>query len=162
MKKVLVSISLLACSAVTLLAADKLPMTDSSSRFEAHDPIGWIMAILSMGVVFVALLVLFLCFKYGYTGITALALRLKKLFHRQKQLETITEKRSKRDKEMKVTDANGAEVNDDELAAAIGVALFLHADGMHDAESDVLTLAPAASAWTGAGQNQKKSPIRKF
>lgn len=149
--------------ATPLLAADKMPMTESSTRFEAHDPIGWIMAIISMGVVFIALLVLFLCFKYGYTGIAACALRIKKLFHRQKQLETITEKRSKRSKEMKVTDAEtGAAVNDDELAAAIGVALFLHADGMHDAESDVLTLAPSTSGWTGAGQNQKKSPLRKF
>ncbi len=124
---------------------------------------GWMMAVLSMGVVFVALLVLFLCFKYGYTGITSVALRIKKLFHRQKQLETLTEKRSKRDQLMKVVDAaTGAEVNDDELAAAIGVALFLHADGMHDAESDVLTRVPAASAWTGAGQNPNKSPLRKF
>jgi len=162
MKKVYLIGGLLVSMTSSLLAADKLQMTESSSRFEAHDPIGWIMAILSMGVVFVALLVLFLCFKYGYTGIAALALRLKKLFHRQKQLETITEKRSKRDREMKVIDANGAEVNNDELAAAIGVALFLHADGMHDAESDVLTLVSSASSWTGAGQNQKKSPIRRF
>jgi len=162
MKKVYFVGGLLVSMANSVLAADKLPLTDSSSRFEAHDPIGWIMAVLSMGVVFVALLILFLCFKYGYTGIAALALRIKKLFHRQKQLETITEKRSKRDREMKVTDASGAEVNDDELAAAIGVALFLHADGMHDAESDVLTLMPSNSAWTGAGQNQKKSPTRRF
>ena len=136
-------------------------MASNADNFKQHDPFGWMMAVLSMGVVFMALLILFLCFKYGYTGIAALALRIKKLFHRQKQLETITEKRSKRDSAMKVTDAVGKEVNDDELAA-IGVALFLHEDGMHDAESDVLTLAPSASSWTGAGQNQKKYPLRKF
>lgn len=135
----------------------------NAENFRLHDPIGWMMAVISMGVVFSALLILFLCFKYGYTGIASVALKVKKMFHHQKQLETITEKRSKRDREMKVKDAaTGAEVDNDELAAAIGVALFLHEDGMHDAESDVLTLAPAASAWTGAGQNQKKSPVRHF
>lgn len=145
-----------------VLAVTPVWASGNADRFGEQDPIGWMMAIISMGVVFCALLVLFLCFKYGYTGIAALALRVKKMFHRQQQLEIITEKRSKRDKEMKVKDAVGKEVDDDELAAAIGVALFLHEDGMHDAESDVLTLAPAASAWTGAGQNQKKSPVRKF
>ena len=135
----------------------------NADNFQAHDPFGWMMAIISMGVVFVALLVLFLCFKYVYNGVAFCLVRVTKLFHRQKQLEAITEKRSRRDSGMTVKDAaSGQEVDDAELAAAIGVALFLHADGMHDAESDVLTLTPAASAWTGAGQNQKKSPLRKF
>lgn len=136
-------------------------MASNADNMQEQDPFGWKMAILSMGVVFVALLILFICFKYGYTAVVALCLRLKKLFHRQKQYEAITEQRSKR--EIKVTDANtGETVNDDELAAAIGVALFLHADGMHDAESDVLTLMPGTSSWTGAGQNQKRYPVRKF
>lgn len=147
---------------VSLASVATPALANNADRFGEQDPIGWMMAVISMGVVFVALLVLFLCFKYGYTGIAALALRIKKLFHRQKQLEIITEKRSKRDQQMKIKDASGKEVDNDELAAAIGVALFLHEDGMHDAESDVLTLAPSASAWTGAGQNQKKSPLRKF
>ncbi len=138
-------------------------MASNAANFEAHDPIGWMMAIISMGVVFSALFILFICFKYGYDGIVALCLKVKKLFHRQKQLEAITDKRNKRQTEIKVKDAaTGDEVNDDELAAAIGVALFLHADGMHDAESDVLTIAPAVSGWMGAGQNQKKSPVRRF
>ena len=136
---------------------------NNADNFQEHDPLGWMMAVISMGVVFFALLILFLCFKYGYTGIASVALRIKKLFHRQKQLEAITEKRSKRDKQLKVKDASTGEVvADEEIAAAIGVALFLHEDGMHDAESDVLTLANTTSAWTGAGQNQKHSPVRRF
>ena len=136
-------------------------LASNAENFSAHDPFGWMMAVISMGVVFVALLILFLCFKYGYTGIAAIALRIKKLFHRQQQLEIITEKRSKR--VVKVADAaSGEVVADEELAAAIGVALFLNEDGMHDAESDVLTLADTTSAWTGAGQNQKHSPVRRF
>ena len=139
-------------------------LANNADNFLAHDPMGWMMAVISMSVVFVALLVLFLCFKYVYTGVAYCIVRITKLFHRKKQYEAISEKRSNRDVSAKMTvkDAAGAVVNDEELAAAIGVALFLHEDGMHDAESDVLTLMPAASAWTGAGQNLKKSPIRKF
>ena len=148
-----------------LVSAVTPALASNADNFSAHDPIGWMMAVISMGVVFSALLILFLCFKYGYTGIAAIALRIKKLFHRQQQLEIITEKRSKRElkKVVKVADAQSGEVvADEELAAAIGVALFLHEDGMHDAESDVLTLADTTSAWTGAGQNQKHSPVRRF
>ncbi|MCR5394252.1 MAG: OadG family protein [Bacteroidales bacterium] len=156
MKKFIIAMTLMVGAVSTVSASN-------ADNFKAHDPYGWMMAIISMGVVFVALLVLFLCFKYVYNGVAFCLVRIKKLFHRQKQFEAITEKRSQRSSKMTVKDqATGAEVNDDELAAAIGVALFLHADGMHDAESDVLTLQPAASAWTGAGQNLKKSPIRKF
>ncbi|MCR5361015.1 MAG: OadG family protein [Bacteroidales bacterium] len=148
-------------SAMLLVSAVTPALASNAENFSAHDPIGWMMAVISMGVVFVALLILFLCFKYGYTGIAAIALRIKKLFHRQQQLEIITEKRSKR--VVKVADAaSGEVVADEELAAAIGVALFLHEDGMHDAESDVLTLADTTSAWRGAGQNQKHSPVRRF
>ena len=144
-----------------LVSAVTPALASNAENFSAHDPFGWMMAVISMGVVFSALLILFLCFKYGYTGIAAIALRIKKLFHRQQQLEIITEKRSKR--VVKVADAaSGEVVADDELAAAIGVALFLNEDGMHDAESDVLTLADTTSAWTGAGQNQKHSPVRRF
>ena len=148
-----------------LVSAVTPALASNAENFSAHDPFGWMMAVISMGVVFSALLILFLCFKYGYTGIAAIALRIKKLFHRQQQLEIITEKRSKRElkKVVKVADAQSGEVvADEELAAAIGVALFLHEDGMHDAESDVLTLADTTSAWTGAGQNQKHSPVRRF
>ena len=136
MKKFVIIMSLLGSAVSPALA-------NNADNFQAHDPIGWMMAVISMGVVFVALL---------------------KLFHRKKQYEAISEKRSSRGGSTKMTvkDAAGAVVNDEDLAAAIGVALFLHEDGMHDAESDVLTLMPTASAWTGAGQNLKKSPIRKF
>ena len=157
MKKFVIIMSLLGSAVSPALA-------NNADNFQAHDPIGWMMAIISMGVVFVALLILFLCFKYIYNGVAYCIVRITKLFHRKKQYEAISEKRSNRDglSKMTVKDASGAVVNDEELAAAIGVALFLHEDGMHDAESDVLTLMPAASAWTGAGQNLKKSPIRKF
>lgn len=142
-----------------LLTAVSPALANNADRFLVQDPIGWMMAIIAMGVVFSALVILFLCFKYLYPGLAWCGLQLMKGFHRKKQLEQITDRRA----QMKVTEkATGNAVNDEELAAAIGMALFLHEDGMHDQESGVLTLTPSVSSWTGAGNNQKRSPLRKF
>lgn len=138
-------------------------LASNAENFAKNDPIGWMMAIISMSVVFGALVILFLCFKYLYPLIAWCGLKMKKSAHRKKQFEQITDRRAQSRRNMKVTDkATGKEIEDSELAAAIGVALFLHEDGMHDQESNVLTLAPNNSAWTGAGNNQKRSPIRRF
>jgi hypothetical protein len=51
---------------------------------------------------------------------------------------------------------------DTEVAAAIGMALFLNEDGMHDHESEELTLVSTQQAWTGCGANHKQHPLRKF
>lgn len=143
-----------------LLAGAVSPaLANNADRFGEQDPIGWMMAILAMGVVFVALVILFFCFKYLYPGLAWCGLQIMKGFHRKKQYEQISDRRAN----MKVVEkATGAVVCDDELAAAIGVALFMHEDGMHDQESGVLTLTPTPSSWTGAGNNQKKSPLRRF
>lgn len=145
----------------TLLASAGMALASNADNFLEKDPIGWKMSLLSMGVVFSALLILFICFKYGYTSLAAVGLAIKKAFHRKTQLEQITERRAR--KNVKITEAaTGKEVDNDELAAAIGMALFLHEDGMHDQESNVLTLVNTPSAWTGAGNNQKRSPMRRF
>lgn len=152
MRKLSIITALLAGAATPALA-------NNADRFLVQDPIGWMMAIIAMGVVFVALIILFFCFKYLYPGLAWCGLQIMKSFHRKKQYEQITDRRAS----MKVTDkTTGTEVDDEELAAAIGVALFMHEDGMHDQESGILTLNPAPSSWTGAGNNQKRSPIRKF
>ncbi|MDO4496882.1 MAG: OadG family protein [Bacteroidales bacterium] len=146
----------------TLLVSFTKMLANNADNFKVQDPMGWKMAIISMGVVFTALLVLFICFKYGYTGLAALGLAIKKSLHHKSQLEQITEKRANRNN-IKVTDAQtGETIDNEELAAAIGVALFMHEDGMHDQESNILTLGDTNSAWTGAGNNQKRSPLRRF
>lgn len=154
MKKLIISATLLASSAPALLASN-------ADNFAQNDPIGWMMAIIAMAVVFSALVILFLSFKYLYPFCAWCGLKMMKSFHRKKQYEQITDRRAQQ--QMLIKDAkDGTVVVDDELAAAIGVALFLHEDGMHDQESGVLTLATTNSTWTGAGQNQKRSPMRKF
>lgn len=153
MKKLIISATLLVSSAPALLA-------NNADNFAQNDPIGWMMAVISMAVVFSALVILFLSFKYLYPLCAWVGLTFMKSIHRKKQYEQITDRRAQK---MKVIEKeSGAEVDNDELAAAIGTALFLHEDGMHDQESGILTLTPSASAWTGAGQNQKRSPLRKF
>lgn len=156
MKKLIISATLLVGSAPALLASN-------ADNFAQNDPVGWMMAIIAMSVVFSALVILFLSFKYLYPFFAWCGLQIMKKLHRKKQYEQITDRRANQQKQLKVNDkASGATVDDYELVAAIGVALFLHEDGMHDQESGVLTLTPGTSTWTGAGQNQKRSPLRKF
>lgn len=152
MKQLISTLALLTSGAPLLLA-------NNADNFSQNDPFGWMMAVISMAVVFCALVVLFLSFKYLYPLCAWVGLKIKKSAHRKKQYEQITDRRAQK---MKVQEkSTGAEVNNDELVAAIGVALFLHEDGMHDQESGVLTLTQTNSAWTGAGCNHKRSPLRK-
>lgn len=149
--------------AAMMASASPVLLANNAENFAKNDPIGWMMAVISMSVVFCALVILFLCFKYLYPFCTWCGLKIKKSFHRKKQYEQITDRRAHNQRNMKITDkSTGNVVDDSELAAAIGVALFLHEDGMHDQESNVLTLTPGNSAWTGPGNNQKRSPIRRF
>lgn len=165
MKKLIMTTAFLASVATTFAAnADSTKVLSKSAQdFAQQDPYGWMMAVIAMSVVFCALVILFLCFKYGYSGIASLFLNLKKGIHHKKQYETITATRAENQSKMTVKDAKtGAAVDNDELAAAIGMALFMHEDGMHDQESGVLTLVQTQTNWTGAGNNQKKSPLRRF
>jgi len=150
MKKISIIFSLLASAGVPALASN-------ADNFEAHDPIGWMMAIIAMGVVFSALFILFICFKYGYVGISKMVHVL--FINRYKRHKA---KKNAAAQTITVKDGEtGAVVDDSEIVAAIGMALFLNEDGMHDKESDVLTFAPANLSWTGAGNNHKPLPLRK-
>ena len=152
MKKVSIITSLLAGAVTPALA-------NNADNFLAHDPIGWMMAVIAMGVVFIALFILFICFKYGYNAINK---SINVLFINSYK-KAKAKKAERKQPNIKVTDpASGKTVDDAELAAAIGMALFLNEDGMHDKESDVLTLAPSTAGWTGAGNNQKPMPQLKF
>ncbi len=145
---------------ITLLAGTAAPaLANNADRFGEQDPIGWMMAIISMGVVFVALVILFLSFKYLYPLLAWCGLQVMKMFHRKKQIEQVNDRRAQANKARQ--EAKGNIQNEEELAAIIAVGLFLNEDGMHDQESGVLTLAPSTSAWTGAGNNHKRSPLRK-
>lgn len=142
-----------------LIAAFTPAFANNADRFGEQDPIGWMMAIISMGVVFVALVILFLSFKYLYPLLAWCGLQIMKMFHRKKQIEQVNDRRAQANKARQ--EAKDSIESEEELAAIIAVGLFLNEDGMHDQESGVLTLAPSVSAWTGAGNNHKRSPLRK-
>jgi Na+-transporting methylmalonyl-CoA/oxaloacetate decarboxylase gamma subunit len=143
----------LACAGPVLAQDDAT--ADKIQKFQEQDPYGVSMSIIAMGVVFCALLILFLCFKWSgkilNKGVRS-SLGLKK---------TAAKAAPKAQGPKVVETATGAPAAD-EVAAAIGVALFLHADGMHDHESEELTLVSAPAAWTGCGANHKQMPLRKF
>ena len=151
MKKFSIIVAMLASVASPALASN-------ADRFLEHDPIGWMMAVISMLVVFSALFILFICFKYGYVGIAKFVHLLFINRYKKEKAEKNTQGSNITIKDAKT----GAVIDNDELAAAIGMAIFLNEDGMHDSESDVLTLAPSNSSWTGIGQNQKPLPRRAF
>ena len=154
MRRLIISSLLLASSVAPVLAGN------AADNFQQNDPIGWMMAVIAMGVVFCALVILFLCFKYLYPLCTWCGLQFMKTTHKKKQIEQVNDRRAIANKARQ--EARESIRNEEELAASIAVALFLNEDGMHDRESGVLTLTPSSSAWTGAGQNQKRSPQRHF
>lgn len=142
------------------------------ARFKEHDPFGISMAIIAMGVVFIALIILFLCFKWS-----------GKLLNKKKGKPTSPQpsrrgtgasgvspisKSRPLEKGRGTTvlapagEAPGEASDASEIAAAIAMALFLAEDGMHDSESDTLTLVAAEQAWTGHGANQKQDPVRRW
>ena len=69
-------------------------LASNADKFAQNDPIGWMMAIISMSVVFSALVILFLCFKYIYPLFAMFGLKMKKSAHRKKQFEQITDRRT--------------------------------------------------------------------
>lgn len=120
-------------------------------NFKTHDPFGISMAVIAMGVVFIALIVLFLCFKWS-----------GKLLNKGHRKQTAGKDSSFISLSIEITNKKTGKSADSEVAAAIGMALFLAEDGMHDIESEELTLLPTEQSWTGRGNNQKQEPRRKF
>lgn len=157
MKKLLLTLT------AGMMAEAALPVSRAAAGFATNDPYGWMMSVIAMSVVFFGLVVLFLSFKYLYPLCAWCGLQLMKSLHRKKQYEQITERRSATKDGFSVSDAStGKTVDDEALVAAIALSMHLHQGGGHDVESGVLTLEPHASAWTGAGQNQLRKPLRRF
>lgn len=121
--------------------------TKTAETFEIFDPWGAAMAIIAMGVVFSALLLLFLSFKYiGFAFTTD---------WRRRALI----------KQGKIEEAQHIETSSSgELNAAIGLALYMYKSELHDIESLNLTInkvsrnySPWSSKIYGLRQIQNKS-----
>ncbi|MEG2070166.1 MAG: OadG family transporter subunit [Bacteroidales bacterium] len=107
-----------------------------SEKLKISDPFGWGLALISMAVVFSALILIYIMLKiFGYVSIRSKAKKAA-----QVQAATPVEKN-----EIDNEDLNGEEL------AAITMALHLHFNSLHDEESEVITIeTPSAhySPWS--------------
>jgi Na+-transporting methylmalonyl-CoA/oxaloacetate decarboxylase gamma subunit len=154
MKKSILTILALGLNAASLLASN-------ADNFREHDQYGLMMTVIAMGVVFIALAILFFCFKWLDKIVNAIWYNL--ITKPIKALRSSVGKKGEKTEGLSVKEAaTGVPADDDEVIAAIGIALFLHEGGSHDNESDVLTLGSVTSGWTGVGNNQMRKPNRKW
>lgn len=128
-------------------------LTAGSDRMLQTDPHGWTLTLISVGVVFIALIILY--FIYNFSG----SIFSGKISFKRKP---------KAPKGAPDTDVAAAIAlalqaecgSDDEIAAVTALYLYLN-DNVHDVESGVITIRHnAASAWNGAQFNFRKQ-IRK-
>ena len=132
---------------------------DRVALFMEHDPYGLSVAIIAMSVVFTALLILFFCFKWS----GKLLNKHQKRNSVKAAAQHVFPQNSTPKEEIRATDKLSGLPAEEEVVAAIGIAIFLHQEGMHDTESDTLTIVHnPASQWTGCGNTFKQDPIRKF
>lgn len=119
-------------------------------KFTEHDPIGVGMAISAMTVVFIGLILLFLCFKI--TGKGAIALRKRNAM----KAKNVTD--LKEAKEQGLGEASG------EVIAAISMALHEATGADHDMEDTVLTInrvKKTYSPWSSKIYTLREMPHKK-
>ena len=134
-----------------IILQSTVPITTTASKtaetFEKFDPWGIAMAVIAMGVVFIALILLFVSFKYiGFAF-------------------TTDWKRRALIKEGKIEEAQHLENSSTgELNAAIGLALYMYKSELQDMESINLTInkvsrnySPWSSKIYGLNQIQNKN-----
>lgn len=119
-------------------------------KFEQHDPVGIGMAISAMSVVFLGLILLYICFKL--IGKAAIKLRKRNAMI----AHNITDKQEA--KEKKLGEAPG------EVIAAISMALHEAQGADHDAEETILTISRVKrsySPWSSKIYTLRETPHKK-
>lgn len=125
-----------------------------------NDPHGYTLTIVSISVVFLALLILFAI--YNFSGkIFSGQIKLRNPFKREpKALKAAALPAGGREDEIAAAIAMALQAEcSGEVEAAIALALhrFL-SESMHDAEPFVITLKPRSSAWNDKSNNFRKQP----
>lgn len=119
-------------------------------KFEQHDPVGIGMAISAMSVVFLGLILLYICFKLIGKGAIKLRKRNAMIAH------NITDKEEA--KEKKLGEAPG------EVIAAISMALHEAQGADHDVEETILTISRVKrsySPWSSKIYTLRETPHKK-
>lgn len=124
-----------------------LTAAKAGDTFEKFDPWGIAMAIIAMSVVFIALILLYVSFKY-----------IGNIFTTRWKLKALI-KEGKLDEVQQIENSSTGELN-----AAIGLALYMYKSELHDIESLNLTInkvsrnySPWSSKIYGLRQIQNKS-----
>lgn len=128
------------------------PVISSGDRFAQFDPSGAGMAMIAMGVVFMALAALYLFFKMTSR---LLAINVNK----QLNARLITKAKAGK-AESPDSDQEGLAITG-EINAAIAMTLYLYSSELHDAENTVLTInkvSRAYSPWSSKFYGLRKSP----
>lgn len=127
-------------------------------KLKRDDPYGIGLALISISVVFVALLMIFFMLKlFGYASLKLAARNVAKTAPANEQPNVAaTANAEKKEKNIQLSG---------EEAAAIAAALHLHLNSMHDEESEIITIdMPSAyySPWAQKDLTMKKTPrLRK-
>lgn len=128
-------------------------LTAGSDRMAQTDPHGWTLTLISVAVVFLALVILY--FIYSFSG----AIFSGKISFKGKPKAP----KGSADAEVAAAIALALQAeysSDDEIAAVTALCLYL-GESIHDVESGVITIKHnPASAWNGAQLNFRKQ-IRK-
>ncbi len=105
-------------------------MSKSAEEFGRMDPFGFVMAAIAMTVVFLALILLYLTFKYVAK---AYSIDLKNRFRKERPGEEVPEE---------IEEIPG------EVNAAIALALHMYRNQLHDMEDTVITIKKVAKAYS--------------
>ena len=119
-------------------------------KFEQHDPVGVGMSVLAMAVVFIGLILLYICFRF--IGKIAVLLRKRNAM----KVQNVTD--HKEAKEMKLGEAPG------EVIAAISMALHEAQGADHDIEETILTISRVKrsySPWSSKIYTLRETPNKK-
>lgn len=114
---------------------------DDSYTFAQNDPYGLMMALLGMGIVFSALVMLYLIFSNTpklYTQSFKTRLRSGLVFKKKSHVQTVAAQ-----PQPETTDSLTGEVN-----AAIAAAIYLYRTELHDFEDTVLTIKKVARTYS--------------
>lgn len=134
-------------SAITPGKFNKRVVNENIEKFHKHDSTGGIITVTAMGIVFSALLLLFILFY------------LFGLANKATQKETNEMPAALAD--IPATDAKSAGDQPDEAIAAICLALYQHLNA-HDSESGILTFnRDDQTAWSSKANLMRQLPIRK-
>ena len=135
-------------------------LTAGGDRMAQTDPHGWTLTLISVSVVFAALIVLY--FIYNFSG---------KLFSGELKAAAKKAKRAlPKARSVILSESEGSEVaaaialaldmeQDGDVYAAIATAVHLYMnDAVHDVESGIITIRRTDSAWNNKALNFRKLP----